>query len=188
MLPVSLSFAVSHNDVIEWSVETAAQRETDTKRHGARKCKQVKVVNLVCFSAMAARCGMMQCSHRLQMKDEKVVSELKRLRDQLGASYGPLGRYAHNLFLGEFFKLLSRLSLLCPFTGAALTVTNRSGKILQLVKSRNPVIKMILSSLQLHCQHYREAGLYATLLANRWDEMLIRLCVCLLFDFAIHSV
>ena len=31
------------------------------------------------------------------MKDEEVVSELKRLRDQLGASYGPLGRYVHLL-------------------------------------------------------------------------------------------
>ena len=67
------------------------------------------------------------------------------------------------LYLSSLSHML-RLSLLHPFAGTALTSSNKCGVIVQLLKSSNPVI---LTSLQLHCQHYREAGIYAALLTHR---------------------
>lgn len=64
-------------------------------------------------------------------------------------------------------NLIIRLCLLCPFAGAALSCSNRAEKILQLLKTNNPVIKLILTSLQLHCQHFKEGCLYAALLTTK---------------------
>ena len=45
-----------------------------------------------------------------------------------------------------------------------MTITCRSEKILQMLRTDNPVLKTILSSVQTHSQMYKDAGLFTVLL------------------------
>ena len=48
-----------------------------------------------------------------------------------------------------------------------MTVTARSEKIFQMLKTSNPVLKTLTTALQIHAQRYHECGLFAALLSTR---------------------
>ena len=48
-----------------------------------------------------------------------------------------------------------------------MTVTARSEKIFQMLKTSNPVLKTLTTALQVHAQRYHECGLFAALLSTR---------------------
>ena len=48
-----------------------------------------------------------------------------------------------------------------------MTVTARSEKILQMLKTSNPVLKALTTALQVHAQRYHECGLFGALLSVR---------------------
>lgn len=59
-----------------------------------------------------------------------------------------------------------------------MTVTARSEKIFQMLKTSNPVLKTLTSALQIYAQRYHECGLFAGLLATRsiaHDIMLVHI-------------
>lgn len=49
-----------------------------------------------------------------------------------------------------------------------MTVTSRSEKIFQLLRTDNPVLRILQQPLQLHVQKYGDAGLFAGLLAVKY--------------------
>ena len=48
----------------------------------------------------------------------------------------------------------------------------RSLQLLQLLRPASPVSKLLLSSLQLHCQHFKDSTLYAALLTIKYELFL----------------
>ena len=49
-----------------------------------------------------------------------------------------------------------------------MTVTCRSEKIFQMLRTDNPVVKTILASVQAHSQKYKDAGLFTVLLTVKY--------------------
>ena len=49
-----------------------------------------------------------------------------------------------------------------------MTVTGRSEKILQLLKTRNPVLKALTTAVQTFAQRYHDGGLFAALLSIKY--------------------
>lgn len=87
----------------------------------------------------------------LEVDGESMKRELAWLRDVLTTSYGPWGSY----------------SLLQPVVGGVLTLTRLSKKILQLMRTDNTLIKMVITCLQGHSHRYKDSTLYAGLLTCR---------------------
>lgn len=61
-----------------------------------------------------------------------------------------------------------RAAIFQPSPGGHVTVTSRSEKIFQMLKTSNPVLKTILMSLQAHSQRHKDCGLFTALLVLKY--------------------
>lgn len=57
-----------------------------------------------------------------------------------------------------------RVALLQPVAGGHVTITNQSGKMVQLMDSSNPVHRVLTGSLSTHSQRYKDGTKLASLL------------------------
>jgi len=64
--------------------------------------------------------------------------------------------------------IFTRAALFQPSPGGHVTVTARSEKILQLLKTRNPVLKTLTGAVQTLVQRYHDCGLFAALLSIKY--------------------
>ena len=91
----------------------------------------------------------------LKLPSEEVTQEVEWLRDVLSSCFGPWGNTV----------------VLYPHQGGpegpggVATLTRHTPKLLQLMRSSNPLTKAIISHLQAHAHNYRDSTLYAGILA-----------------------
>lgn len=86
----------------------------------------------------------------------QVKADLEWFSELLGSCYGPWSGQA---------LLLSSSTNTVAIDGGAVTLTRRSLKLLQLLKTDSPLLKNVILHLQGHAHCYRDSTLYAGMLA-----------------------
>lgn len=117
---------------------------------------------------------------KIDVDSDETREEFEWFRKLFQSSYGPFGKYIHatlhyscNLISVTMVTNTLRLwwfyrCALFPSPaggGGVVCLTSRAERLLQMIKTKNPALKMMVGGLEGHVSNCRDNGVYAALLA-----------------------